>query len=90
LIIFNPPYLPKSKFDEELDTTGGEKGSEIINRFLEEAKNHLASTGRILLLTSSLTKGINWQDYKKKLLGKKRIFFEELYVWNLSLDIEYN
>lgn len=85
LIIFNPPYLPRNKFDKNLDTTGGEKGSEIINQFLDEAKNHLMNNGEILLLASSLTRGINWQDYNKKLLGRKRIFFEELYVWKLTI-----
>ncbi len=83
LIIFNPPYLPKDKFDKEKDTTGGKKGSEIINRFLEQAKNHLNKNGKIILLTSSLTKGIKWRNYNKKLLGKNKLFFEQLYVWEL-------
>jgi release factor glutamine methyltransferase len=85
LIIFNPPYLPNDKFDRNFDTSGGEKGSETINKFLQEAKNHLVIHGEILLLTSSLTKGINWLNYNRKLLGKKKIFFEELYVWKLTL-----
>jgi len=44
LIIFNPPYLPKEDMepeDSKLVTTGGEKGNEIIERFLKEAKNLL-------------------------------------------------
>jgi len=84
IIIFNPPYLPSNEFDVEIDTTGGERGSEVINEFLEDAGKHLAENGKILLLTSSLTKGINWRGYRKKLLGKKKIFFEELYVWELK------
>ncbi len=84
LIIFNPPYLPENKYDKGIDTTGGKKGGEIINKFLKQAKKHLNENGRIFLLTSSLTKGINWLGYKKKLLSKKKIFFEELYVWELS------
>ena len=83
LIIFNPPYLPNNKFDRQPDTSGGKNGSEIINRFLKQAKSHLNKNGKILLLTSSLTKSIKWGNYSKKLLGKKRIFFEELYVWEL-------
>lgn len=85
LIIFNPPYLPENKFDKNLDTSGGKKGSETINRFLEEAKNHLSENGEILLLTSNLTKKIRWLNYKKELLGKKKIFFEELLIWKLTL-----
>ena len=83
LIIFNPPYLPENKFDKEPDTSGGKNGSGIINQFLEQAKKYLSENGRILLLTSSFTKGIGWQNYNKELLGKRRIFFENLYVWRL-------
>ncbi len=39
LIIFNPPYLPREGMepeDSQLATTGGEKGNEVIERFLKE------------------------------------------------------
>jgi release factor glutamine methyltransferase len=85
LIIFNPPYLPENKFDKEKDTTGGKNGSEIINRFLIQSRSHLTPIGNILILTSSLTKGIKWLNFKKKLLAKQKLFFEELYVYELSL-----
>ena len=84
LILFNPPYLPEDKFDKGLDTTGGKNGSEVINKFLIQAKRYLNKNGKILILTSSLTKKINWQIYSKKKLAEKRIFFETLYVWELS------
>ncbi|MFH1307372.1 MAG: HemK2/MTQ2 family protein methyltransferase [archaeon] len=84
LIIFNPPYLPADKYDNKKDTTGGKLGSETINKFLNQARDHLASKGKILLLTSSYSGKINWQDYKKKLLAKKKLFFEELCVWLLT------
>ncbi len=88
IIIFNPPYLPKTKSEDkesELITTGGKLGSEIINKFLKQAKKHLNKKGKIYLLTSSLTKNINWLDYKKELVGKKKLFFEKLVVWKLLL-----
>ena len=91
LIVFNPPYLPEDKrepLDSKVSTTGGKKGSEIINEFLRRAKNHLNENGEILILTSSLTKDINWQkgSYEyKKLLSKRKLFFEELYVWKLKV-----
>ena len=87
-LIFNPPYLPKDKQEPKSSqtvTTGGKKGSEIINKFLKQAKEHLTNNGKIILLTSSLTKEINWQDYNKKLLEKKKLFFEELFVWEVSV-----
>jgi release factor glutamine methyltransferase len=82
LIIFNPPYLSQDKHDKGLDTTGGKKGSEIINRFLTQASKCLNTNARIFLLTSSLTKGLDFKKYHKKLIGEKKLFFEELYVWN--------
>jgi len=88
LIVFNPPYLPENRKEpksSKIATTGGKLGSEIINKFLKQAKEHLNPNGKIYLLTSSLTKNIQWGDYKKKLLGKKKLFFEELYVWEVSL-----
>ena len=88
LIIFNPPYLPEDKNepkDSKLITTGGKKGSEVINKFLIESKKHLNKNGKIFLLVSSLTKEIRWNNYQKKLVGKKKIFFEELKVYELTI-----
>ena len=87
LIVFNPPYLPVDKKEPEssgLATTGGKKGSEIINRFLKDAGNYLEKDGKIILLTSSLTRDINWAGFNKKLLAKKKLFFERLYVFEIS------
>tara|TARA_Y100000296_G_C5168478_1_gene256003 strand:- start:833 stop:1375 length:543 start_codon:yes stop_codon:yes gene_type:complete len=88
IIIFNPPYLPENSQeprDSKMSTTGGKKGSEIINEFLKQAKDYLNKDGKIFLLTSNLTKGINFLDYTKKILAKKKLFFEELFVWELSI-----
>ncbi len=88
LIVFNPPYLPENKDEpqsSQLATTGGKKGSEIINKFLKQAKDYLKENGKIFLITSSLTKGIKWMSWKKELLGKKKLFFEEVYCWVLEV-----
>ena len=88
LIIFNPPYLPEEKNepeDSKLITTGGKTGSEVINKFLIQSKKYLKKDGKIFLLVSSLTKGTNWNNYSKKLVGKKKIFFEELKVYELRI-----
>jgi release factor glutamine methyltransferase len=87
LIVFNPPYLPLDKrepISSRVYTTGGKYGSEVINHFLKDAKNSLNKNGEILLITSSLTKNIDWQDYKKSLIKKEKFFFEEIYCWKLS------
>ena len=87
LIVFNPPYLPLNKDepkDSRISTTGGKDGSEIINKFLIQAKKHLTKDGKILLLTSSHTKGVNFGNYHKKKINNKKLFFEELFVWELK------
>jgi len=88
VIIFNPPYLPDSEDNPESEesktiTTGGKTGSEIINRFLKETKDYLNKNGIIFLVTSSLTKNINWKGFNKEQAGEKSLFFEKLYVWKL-------
>ena len=86
LIIFNPPYLPSDSREPKnsrVATTGGKKGSEIINKFLKQSKKHLAKNGRIFIVASSLTKGINFLGFKKKIIAKKKIFFEELRIFEL-------
>ena len=88
IMVFNPPYLPKNDKEPEssqVATTGGETGSEIVNEFLDQAENYLDKNAKIYLLTSSLTNNINWKNYSKKLLGKEKIFMEELYVWQLTI-----
>jgi len=88
LIVFNPPYLPHDKDEDNessIITTGGKHGSEIINRFLRDAKNHLTEKGKIFLLISSLTKGIDCGGYNKNILSEKKLFFEKLEVWELAI-----
>lgn len=88
LIIFNPPYLPKDEYTTK-EIHGGKEGYEIIIKFLNQAKNHLNKNGKILLLVSSLTKPEILKkkiyDYKITDIKLKRIFFEELIVWQLEL-----
>lgn len=87
VIIFNPPYLPKDENepeDSQLATTGGKQGSELVNKFLKDAKKHLEKEGEIFLLTSSLTENIDFLGYDLELVASKKIFFEELFVWKLK------
>jgi len=91
LIIFNPPYLPASEELDvynlhKLDIIGGKTGSEIICKFLKQAKNFLTQNGKILFCCSSLgnTKAIEnelKQGYDYEVLARKKLFFEELFVY---------
>lgn len=87
LIIFNPPYLP-SKNIKHQDIDGGKKGTEIIERFLKEAREHLKENGKILILVSSLNKNIeelfSSYGYSYKKIGEQKFFFEKLFVYELS------
>ncbi len=91
LIIFNPPYLPLDEREPKSsrkETTAGKKGNEIIIRFLKQAKKHLKRNGKIFLITSSLSEPIDFNslDYKAKKINSKKLFFEELVVWELVLN----
>jgi len=86
-IIFNPPYLPNDPNVKDVALDGGKKGYELICLFLHDAKRFLKPKGRILLLFSSLTgrekldKFLLDNYWKFKLLEKKHIFFEDLFVY---------
>ena len=73
LIIFNPPYLPGKSNDITVD--GGKQGMEVIESFLEQAKEYLNDKGYVLLLVSSL----NNFDLGET-VALHHVFFEDLIV----------
>lgn len=88
LIIFNPPYLPIDKdIPYDPTTDGGKKGYEVIEGFMAQTDDYLKPDGKILLLFSSLTKKrevdriIKQHLFKSKVVDKKKISFETLYVY---------
>ncbi len=88
LIVFNPPYLPDDKREplfSKLATTGGTLGGEVITKFLAQARAHLNSGGKIFLISSTLTRGITWGEWKKEKLLELNLFFEKLIAWKLEL-----
>jgi len=90
LVVFNPPYLPYDKNEPKNSrtaTTGGKDGSELIVKFLKGAKNHLNNGGKIFIITSSLSKDVDFGklEYKSKEIAAKKLFFEKLSLWELVL-----
>jgi release factor glutamine methyltransferase len=57
-ILFNAPYLPVERETAswlEYSWAGGRTGREIIDRFIDEAAEHLTPEGQIFLMQSSLS-----------------------------------
>ena len=94
LIIFNPPYLPlDNREDKEsaLSTSGGKKGHELLEKFINELESHLNKNGKSLIVFSSLTKKrkidsiLKKNNFRFKLLEEKKLpFFETLYCYLIS------
>ncbi len=84
LITFNAPYLPEHKFDKQSDTTGGKNGDEISIKFLKQAFNHLNPCGKIFLLISSFTPLEKIKKFQPKIVARKKLFFEELFIFEFS------
>jgi len=86
-IIFNPPYLPTDKKAKDIALDGGEKGYELLCKFLHECKKFLKPKGKILIIFSSLTGKEKLDNFlmrnywRFKELEKKHVFFENLYVY---------
>jgi len=83
VIVFNPPYLPsRAIHDRTID--GGERGTETINRFLDELTQHLAKDGLGLLVLSSVNDldhlTARHADLGFRVVRERSLFFETLYV----------
>ena len=86
-ITFNPPYLPQDSKVRDIALEGGKRGHETIERFLSQAQNYLKPTGILLLVFSSLTPRVHdliqQHLFVGKELGRKHIFFEDIFVYLL-------
>lgn len=61
LILFNPPYLPDGLGESagsgiDLALYGGPTGSEVLYRFLRDAREHIGDKGKILVVVSTYTR----------------------------------
>lgn len=94
LVVFNAPYLPEDKSEENIEGSeqwsGGEGATEVIERFSEEVEHYLSHHGRILLLISSIT-GLQEteelfaeRNFKVSVERKKKIPWETLFVLEIT------
>jgi len=85
LVVCNLPYLAT---DEILDiaTDGGLEGLEIPMKIIHSVSNCVKIGGKFLFITSSLSNYLKLMEFTEKegfsvkLLGRKKLFFEELIV----------
>ena len=89
LLAFNPPYLPGTKQDPAFDPawSGGNKGFEVTERFLEHCKQFLQANGRLLLIQSSLSDPEHIRNRLNQMFNtvdvkeEKAFFFERLILF---------
>ncbi|MBU0636201.1 methyltransferase [Candidatus Micrarchaeota archaeon] len=89
-IIFNPPYVSSEKNKKWIETDGGKKGREVLDRFLESFGTFLKENGMVFFVQSSVN-GLVQTEKKLKQLGflfeiiaRKKLFFEELVVFKVE------
>ena len=93
VILFNTPYLPTDSNDiinDDLNYAfdGGLDGRNVIERFLNEAPNHLNDNGIIQMIQSSLSdteKTLDTLDqlgFIAEVAKSERFFFEEIVLIN--------
>jgi release factor glutamine methyltransferase len=90
LIVSNPPYLPNDRFHDKT-IHGGRTGIEKTIHFIHSSISNLAKYGHMILIVSSLSdipkldRFIFEKKINGKVINKRRIFYETLYVYELSI-----
>jgi len=87
-IVFNLPYLPvDDKGTLEKAWSGGDDGIGPLPKLLNDVKDRLLPRGRFVIVVSSLMDqqrlGEVLSGYDVKVLGSKKLFFEELRVLDI-------
>jgi release factor glutamine methyltransferase len=88
MIMFNPPYLPADEINTGMDHAliGGEDGSELTERFVQEAASHMVDSGRLYVVVSSLEntdaiiKTFNENNFQVEQVNETSLFFEKIQV----------
>jgi release factor glutamine methyltransferase len=93
VISFNPPYLPGKETSTswvERAWSGGEEGSEVAIRFLDQAWEHLNPGGSIYVILSSIGGLMSAMrsarnHYDIEMLEEQHMFFESIYAYRMRL-----
>jgi release factor glutamine methyltransferase len=97
VILFNAPYLPTERsevLDDNLNYAfdGGLNGRKVIDKFLNQLKNHLNHGGKVQLIQSSLSNieetisKLKDLGFKTEITATEKFFFEEIVLLTSFLD----
>ncbi len=86
LIFFNPPYLPEDETRTDMDYAliGGFSGTELTQKFIVEAQQHLTREGIIYIVVSSLAdideikRILNENNFRTSVENELPMFFERI------------
>ena len=96
VILFNTPYLPTENgdvIDDNLNYAfdGGLNGRKVIDKFLDEVKNHLNEKGLVQIIQSSLSgneetlKKLDELGFISEIAASEHYFFEDITLINSYL-----
>jgi release factor glutamine methyltransferase len=92
-IVSNPPYLSDHDKKKDHAIDGGPTGIEATLHFIRSAVLVLQKRGKMLTIISSLSdsskldKLIKEMNLKKRIVKIRKLFFETLYIIEISFDI---
>ena len=92
-IVSNPPYLSDHDKKKDHAIDGGPTGIEATLHFIRSAVLVLQKRGKMLTIISSLSdsskldKLIKEMNLKKRIVIVRKLFFETLYIIEISFDI---
>ncbi|AIU69567.1 protoporphyrinogen oxidase [Thermococcus eurythermalis] len=92
VITFNAPYLPGEP-EEPIDfaLVGGERGREVLDRFIQEVPRYLKPRGTVQIVQSSITgveetlRKLREVGLKGKVVAKVHVFFEDIVLINAAM-----
>lgn len=95
VITFNAPYLPGEPEEPiDLALVGGERGREVLDRFIEEVPNYLKPGGVVQIVQSSITgveetlKRLEKAGLRAEIMASMHVFFEDIVLINASMQAD--
>ncbi|AEK73030.1 putative methyltransferase [Thermococcus sp. 4557] len=91
VITFNAPYLPGEPEEPiDLALVGGERGREVLDRFIQEVPRYLKPGGTVQIVQSSITgveetlRRLEKAGLRGKIAARVHVFFEDIVLINAT------